>query len=52
MKPMYIAARYPEHKQRIAATLNEKNCKNIVEHTKQFRQWLHQEYLAATKQSG
>lgn len=49
MKPMYIAARYPEHKQRIAATLNEENCKNIVEQTKQFREWLHQEYLAETK---
>ena len=49
MKPMYIAARYPEHKQRIAATLNEENCNNIVEQTKTFRQWLHQEYLAATK---
>ena len=51
MKPMYIAARYPEHKQRVAATLNEESCKEIVEQTKQFRQWLHQEYLAAMRQS-
>lgn len=51
MKPMYIAARYPEHKQRVAATLNEQTCKDIVEQTKQFRQWILQEYSAATKPS-
>lgn len=51
MKPMYIAARYPEHKQRVAATLNEHTCKDIVEQTKQFKQWILQEYSAATKLS-
>lgn len=51
MKPMYIAARYPEHKQRIAMTLNEQTCQDIIENTKQFKQWLLQEYSAATKHS-
>ena len=52
MKPMYIAARYPEHKQRIATTLNEETCRNFVEQTKQLKQWILQEYSAATKPSG
>ena len=51
MKPMYIAARYPEHKQRIAAALNEQTCRGFVEQTKQFKQWILQEYSAATKPS-
>ena len=51
MKPMYIAARYPEHKARLAATLNEQTCRNFVEQTKQFKQWILQEYSTATKHS-
>ena len=51
MKPMYIAARYPEHKARLAATLNEEVCHNLVEQTKQLIQWILREYSAATKPS-
>lgn len=51
MKPMYIAARYPEHKARLAATLNEEVCHNLVEQTKQLKQWILREYSAATKPS-
>ena len=51
MSPMYIAARYPEHKQRIALALNEETCHDIVEQTKQFKQWILQEYSALTKPS-
>ena len=51
MSPMYIAARYPEHKQRIAVALNEQTCYNIVEQTKQFKQWILQEFLASKKSS-
>ena len=51
LKPMYIAARYPEHKQRVAVALNEQACQGIIEQTKQFKQWLLQEYSAAMKPS-
>ena len=51
MKPMYIAARYPEHKLRLAATLDERTCHDIVEQTKQLKQWILQEYSTATRQS-
>ena len=51
MSPMYIAARYPEHKQRIALALNEETCHSIVEQTKQFKQWILQEYSALKKSS-
>lgn len=51
MSPMYIAARYPEHKQRIALALNEETCHSIVEQTKQFKQRILQEYSALKKSS-
>ena len=51
MKPMYIAARYPEHKQRLAAILDESTSLDILEQTKQLKQWILQEYSAGKKSS-
>ncbi|MBR1379062.1 MAG: HEPN domain-containing protein [Bacteroidaceae bacterium] len=51
MKPMYIASRYPQYKNQVAASLNESVSANILEETQQFKQWILQEYSAATKHS-
>ncbi len=44
MSPMYIAARYPEHKRRVAQMLNDNGCRHIIEETKKIRQWILQQY--------
>ena len=51
MKPMYIASRYPQYKNQVSASLNEDVCTYILEETKKFKQWLLQEYSAATRPS-
>jgi HEPN domain-containing protein len=40
MNPMNIEARYPDYKSRIAASLNEKVCQDIVEQTQQMQSWI------------
>ena len=40
MVPMNIEARYPQYKQNVAATLNEKACSYILDQTKQIYQWI------------
>ena len=51
MHPMYIAGRYPQYKQQIAATLNEKASQHFLDQTKQFQQWILQKYSEKTKHS-
>ena len=51
MKPMYIASRYPQYKNQVAASLNENVSTYILDETKHFKQWILQEYSAATKPS-
>jgi hypothetical protein len=40
MTPMNIEARYPDYKSRIAASLNEKVCQDIIEQTEQMQLWI------------
>lgn len=40
MTPMNIEARYPDYKSRIAASLNEKVCQDIIEQTEQMQSWI------------
>ena len=49
MHPMYIAGRYPQYKQQVAATLGEQTSKYILEQTKQFQQWILQKYSEKMK---
>ncbi len=44
IREMNIEARYREYKNRIAASLKEENTKEILEQTKQMRQWLLQKF--------
>jgi HEPN domain-containing protein len=44
IKPLYIAARYPEHKRKVATMLNDEACKSIIENTKNFKQWILQKF--------
>lgn len=49
MHPMYIAGRYPQYKQQVAANLGEQTSKYILEQTKQFQQWILQKYSEKMK---
>ena len=40
MTPMNIEARYPDYKSRIAASLNEGVCEQIMEQTQQMQSWI------------
>ena len=40
LMPMNIEARYPEYKQKLALTLNQQVCKNIIEETKALQIWI------------
>ncbi len=40
LTPMNIEARYPDYKSRIATSLNEKTCQNIIEQTKKMQSWI------------
>ena len=51
MSPMYIAARYPEYKRQVARMLNQQGSAYIIEQTKNFEQWIRQEFSAAMKPS-
>ena len=44
IREMNIEARYREYKSRIAASLNEKNTKIILEQTEQIKQWISQQF--------
>jgi len=44
IKPLYIAARYPEHKRKVAAMLNDEVCKTLIEDTKLFKEWILQKF--------
>lgn len=44
MVPMNIEARYPEYKQNLAAHLNEQVSLDIIDKTKQFKQWILQKF--------
>ena len=48
---MNIEARYPDYKRSIANMLNEEKTRQIVEQTKQMRQWILQKCLAEMKPS-
>lgn len=50
MVPMYIKARYPEHKLAMAKKLSSETCEYIIETTKQLTQWI-EERLPETKPS-
>lgn len=52
MSPMYIASRYPQYKNQVAATLNEDASLHILEQTKQFKQWILQKCSERMKPSG
>lgn len=42
MEPLYIEARYPEHKAEVAKMLNKDSCQYIIDETKLFLQWIEQ----------
>ena len=42
MVPMYIKARYPEHKVAAARSLTKEICNHMIETTKQLTQWIEQ----------
>ena len=44
MVPMNIEARYPEYKRNVSAHLNEQTSLDIIEKTKQFKQWILQKF--------
>lgn len=44
IKPLYIAARYPEQKRKIAAMLNDEACSSIIDETKLFKEWILQKF--------
>ena len=44
MAPMNIEARYPEYKQNLSAHLNEQSSLEIINQTKQFKQWILQKF--------
>jgi HEPN domain-containing protein len=48
MGPMYIKARYPEQKAKVARTLTEDGCLQMIETTKELTQWI-EERLPGTK---
>ena len=50
MAPMYIKARYPEQKTRVAQTLSRERCLHMMETTKELTAWI-EERLLATKPS-
>ena len=50
MEPMYIKARYPEQKAKVAKTLNGAVCQEIIKTTKEITQWIEQR-LPANKLS-
>lgn len=50
MGPMYIKARYPEEKAKVARTLDKEVCRHIIKETKQLTQWI-EERLPETKPS-
>ncbi|MBQ8711243.1 MAG: HEPN domain-containing protein [Prevotella sp.] len=49
MSPMYIASRYPQYKNHVAATLNKEASLHILEQTKQFKQWILQKFSEKTR---
>ncbi|MBR1520235.1 MAG: HEPN domain-containing protein [Bacteroidaceae bacterium] len=51
MIPMYIEARYPSYKKKIASTLTEQSCKYILETTQQMKQWIHEKLLVNSRLS-
>ena len=40
LMPMNIEARYPEYKQKLALTLNQQVCKDIIKETKALQTWI------------
>jgi len=40
LMPFHVDGRYPEHKQAISKTLNEQNCKEILQETEDFLCWI------------
>ena len=44
IREMNIEARYREYKSRIAASLNENNTRQLLEQTKQMKQWILQQF--------
>ena len=40
LMPMNIEARYPEYKQKLALTLNQQGCLNIIKETKALQIWI------------
>lgn len=40
LMPMNIEARYPEYKQKLALSLNQQTCKNIIKETKALQTWI------------
>ena len=44
MIPMYIEARYPSYKQKIASTLNEQASRQIIDSTKMMIEWIKEQY--------
>lgn len=50
LEPMYIKARYPEQKARMASMLNKEVCKDFIEKTKQLTLWI-EERLPDSKPS-
>ena len=49
LTPMYIAARYPEHKRKMASSLNEQSSQYILENTQKMKQWIHERLSANRK---
>lgn len=44
IKEMNIEARYREYKSRIAASLNEARTKQILDETREMKEWIHQQF--------
>ena len=42
LNPLQIEARYPEYKEKIAATLNQSNCAKLLSETEEFVCWIKQ----------
>ena len=40
LMPMNIEARYPEYKQKLALSLNQQTCNNIIKETKALQLWI------------
>jgi hypothetical protein len=43
LEPLNIEARYPAHKDALAASLNEDICKTMLQRTEELRQWIKQQ---------